>query len=97
MDTLVTVLVPAAIACGVFIYPALQYFAVRRMVGRWRLWAVLPLGPMVFVLALTVYAFLKESNVWPIPLIFVGPLAAIYLSFLFGARALLIRQRQERE
>jgi hypothetical protein len=89
MDTLVEVLIPVGLVCGAFVYPALQYVAARRMKGHWCLWAMLPLGPMGFVLVLTAYALLKESNIWPIPLIFIGPLAVIYLSLLFGVRALV--------
>jgi hypothetical protein len=89
MDTLVELLIPVGLICGAFVYPALQYIAARRMGGRWRLWAMLPLGPMGFVLVLTLFALLRESNIWPIPLIFIGPLAVIYLSLLFGVRGLV--------
>jgi hypothetical protein len=76
---------------GIFVYPVLQYIAACRMRGRWRFWAMLPLGPMGFVLVVTVYALLKQSNVWPIPLIFVAPPALLYLGVLLVVHTLMSR------
>lgn len=89
MDTFVEFLIPVGMLCGGLVYPVLQYLVARRMRGRWRFWAMLPLGPMGFVLVITVYALLKQSNVWPIPLIFVAPLAVLYLGILFVAHILM--------
>jgi len=78
MDMLVAILIPTS----VLIYPPLQIFAVFKFRSFWRFLAVLPLLPMGYVLTVTIFAFLHESNVWPILFIFITPLALLYLILL---------------
>ncbi|MBI2997645.1 MAG: hypothetical protein HYY46_04210 [Deltaproteobacteria bacterium] len=91
METFVEALIPVGMLGGVFVYPILQFFAVRRMRGFWRFLALVPLVPMGYVLTVTFYAFYKESNVWPILLIFVGPIALLYLALLLLIHGLVYR------
>ena len=80
MDTLVAILIPSS----VLIYPPLQIFALFKLRSLWRFFALLPLLPMGYVLTVTIVAFLHESNVWPILLILIAPLALLYLILLFA-------------
>jgi hypothetical protein len=54
--------------------------------GAWRVGAAAPLLFMVPALLFSLYAFAKESNLWPIWLIFLSPVALFYLGVLFLAR-----------
>jgi hypothetical protein len=97
MDPFVEILIPIGIFGGLFIYPALQYVAARRMRGPWRFWALLPLAPMGFVLVITLYALWGQSNVWPLPLIFVAPPTLLYLGVLFAVHALVAKRMRREE
>ena len=82
--------VTVAIWGGLLVYPVLQYIALRRLRGRWwRAMAILPLIPMAPVLAVTLVAILQNSNMWPIWLIFVAPLALLYLGLVLLLHRLL--------
>lgn len=59
--------------------------------GRWRKWAMLPLWLMVPVYAVTVWALLSGSNLWPIWLLFASPPALLFLLVLLSVR--LLRHR----
>ena len=63
-------------------YPFLQVSALRRMRGKWRLLAAVPLVPMAYILVVTALALGKGSNLWPILLIFTAPFGAAYLWIL---------------
>ena len=63
-------------------YPVLQWHAIRRMRGMWRLLALVPLLPMAYILVVTALALGKGSNLWPILLIFTAPFGAAYLWIL---------------
>ncbi|MCL4681773.1 MAG: hypothetical protein KJZ92_10895 [Rhodocyclaceae bacterium] len=76
---------------GVLAYPVLQFFAVKRMRGVWRAFAVLPIFLMGYVFAITVTGFLQESNLWPIVLIFASPVVLLYLGVLMVLHALAKR------
>jgi hypothetical protein len=84
MDALVTILIPVGILGGLFVYPPLQNFAAFRLKSFWRFFALIPLLAMGYVLTVTILAFLHESNVWPILLIFAAPVALLYLIVLFA-------------
>ena len=90
MDAFVEILIPVGILGGVFVYPVLQYLVARRMRGRWRFWALVPMVPMGFVLVVTMYSLWMQSNVWPILLIFVAPLTLLYLGVLFVVHTLIV-------
>lgn len=60
-------------------YVVLQVLALRR-VHRLPRWIVLlPVLPMAIVVAATIWLLAHDSNLWPMILIFAGPLAALYL------------------
>ena len=60
-------------------YLALQVYMLSRYQGGWRKAALVPLVLMVPLLAYTVFALLAASNLWPLLLIFLTPLAFVYL------------------
>lgn len=82
METFAELLIPIGMLGGALVYPILQFVVLRRVARRWHFWAFLPVLPMGFVLAITVYAFWEGSNVWPILMIFTSPLAVLYLLFI---------------
>jgi hypothetical protein len=68
-------------------YPRLQYTAIRQMRGAWRGASLVPLIIMAAVGMVTARALAEGSNLWPLVLIFVAPLATLYLVALrFVAR-----------
>ena len=63
-----------------FIAYAMAQLAVPFLVrGRTRKWSLLPVPVMLFVLVVTVRAYDMHSNLWPIWLILISPLALLYL------------------
>jgi hypothetical protein len=73
---------------GVPAYFFLQYFTARRYRGSWLIAALVPLLVMVPVVLHALLAFLAGSNLWPIFLILVTPLAFLYLVGLAVVRAI---------
>lgn len=63
-------------------YFILQFFLLWRLDAGWRKAAAIPLWPMVPVLLYTVYAYLDGSNLFPVLLILVSPIAVCYLVVL---------------
>jgi hypothetical protein len=54
--------------------------------GRWRLAAMLPLALMVPAFVVSLFALAAGSNLWPIWMILLAPLAFLYLAVLGIAR-----------
>lgn len=69
-------------------YLILQVWLWRSSHGGWRRAALAPLLLMVPLLLYTVFAFLADSNLWPLVLLFLSPLACLYLLLLWIARRL---------
>ena len=63
-------------------YIPLQIYLFRKWRGGWRLAACLPLLLMVPVIVATAIALAKQSNLWPIVLIFAAPVGTGYLLLL---------------
>ncbi len=66
-----------------------QFAAAVTLRARGRLLSLVPILPMVVVCALTASAYRQQSNLWPILLIFAGPVALIYVAvvwFTFSKR-----------
>jgi hypothetical protein len=74
------VLVPA--------YFFLQYFTVSRYRGGWRIAAVAPMVVMAPIVGHAILALLAGSNLWPLLLILVSPIAFLYLVVLGIIRAI---------
>jgi hypothetical protein len=70
-------------------YWVLQIMLVKRYDGGWRIAALAPLIAMVPLLAYTAYAFAAGSNLWPLLLIFVSPVAFVYLAIVSAVRAMV--------
>jgi hypothetical protein len=73
------VLVPA--------YFFLQYFTLARYRGGWRIAALVPLVVMAPIVGHAILAFLAVSNLWPLLLILVSPIAFLYLVAVAVIRA----------
>jgi len=84
-------LIPVGIWGGLLIYPPLQFVALRKLRGGWRTMAFVPALPMVAVLVLTAIGWIKQSNLWPILLIFAAPPALLYLIVLMVLHRVLVR------
>jgi hypothetical protein len=65
-------------------YPALQIIALKRLKGGWWYAAAAPLLAMVPIAAFTVFAFMQQSNLWPLLLILASPIASLYLLVTIG-------------
>lgn len=80
---------------GILVYPILQFIAVRRMHGVWRVFAFLPLILMVFVFAVTVVGVYQRASLAPIALILVSPLVLVYLVGLLVLHWFVVRGKSE--
>jgi hypothetical protein len=67
-------------------YIPLQLYTALRYRGGWRIAAFVPIAPMVAVFAYTAYAFARQSNLWPILLIFAAPVGTGCLIALMAVR-----------
>ena len=77
-----------AVMAGVPVYFVLQPLLLFRVRDGWRRAVQAPLFPMAAVLAWTIYAGLKGSNLFPLVLIFTAPLADLYLLVILLLRHL---------
>jgi peptidoglycan/LPS O-acetylase OafA/YrhL len=82
---------------GVLAYPILQFIAVKRMRGGWRVLAYLPLILMAFVFLITIVGFYQQSNLWPLILILVSPLVLVYLVILLVSHSFVVRGNNEEQ
>jgi hypothetical protein len=83
---------------GIIAYPALQFWAIKRLRGGWRYAARLPLIPMLVILYLTYEMFSNEVNLWPIALMFFLMAALPYLILLLCVHFLIsLAGRHKRE
>ena len=69
-------------------YWVLQYVLAKNYDGGWRIAALTPLVVMVPLIAYTAFAFAAGSNMWPVLLILVSPVAFACLAFVAGVRAM---------
>jgi len=72
-------------------YVMVQVVAVWRLRSGWRWASLVPLLPMIFVVAATVKAYNQQSNLWPLLLLFSSPVALLYVLAIFGLNLLLRR------
>ncbi len=79
----------AVLMLAVPAYWVLQYFLGRRYLGGWRIAALIPLAVMVPLAIVTVWAFISGSNLWPIMILLVSPVALIYLAAVAGLKAVI--------
>jgi hypothetical protein len=66
------------------IYIIAQMVAIFRLPGGWRWASLVPVIPMIYVVADTIKAFEQPSNLWPLPLLFSSPLALVYILLVIG-------------
>jgi len=69
-------------------YVGLQWYATWKWDGGWRIAAFVPMAIMGALVVQATFAFMAESNLWPLLLILTAPFACLYLLALAGARAL---------
>ncbi|MEO8802162.1 MAG: hypothetical protein ABI304_08735 [Rudaea sp.] len=67
-------------------YLLLQLWLAIHWRGRWRISAMLPLFVMIPVWLFSFYALSRGSNLWPIWIVFISPLALAYLVLLWLVR-----------
>jgi hypothetical protein len=67
-------------------YIALQIYMLLKYEGRWRKLALLPLWLMIPLFAYTLFALLAGSNLWPLIMLFLTPLAFVYLLIIWGLK-----------
>ena len=79
---------------SILAYLALQPILLFTMRGRWRIAAFVPLIAVVPLVVQAAYAFAHASNLWPLGLLFLMPLAMLYLLLLCAVRALVSWRRQ---
>ena len=60
-------------------YLAVQLLALVYLGRKALLWVLAPVPVMTFILIGAVHAYQANSNLWPIWLIFISPLAVLYL------------------
>ncbi len=63
-------------------YVVLQVYMLSRFSGGWRKAALVPLVLMIPLGLYTIFALLAGSNLWPLMLLFLTPLAFLYLAVL---------------
>ena len=80
---------------GFTLYVLAQLVALGRLRGAARLWSVLPLPFMAWVLYLTLNLYADESNIWPVFLITASPVALIYVLLVLLIAISLERTRQK--
>jgi hypothetical protein len=68
-------------------YAVLQWRLATAMRGRLRIAALAPLVVMVPLLGYTLLAFAAGSNLWPLLLILVAPVAFLYLCGVWAVKA----------
>ena len=74
------------IVAGIPAYLLLQVWTAIELRRAWRLASLLPLALAVAMIVCCLRALAGESGLWPVPLIFFAPVAAIYLLGLLGIR-----------
>ena len=74
------------------IYVITQMVAIFRLRGGWRWASLVPVIPMIYVVAVTIKAFEQQSNLWPLLLIFSSPLALVYILLIVGLYQLVPRK-----
>jgi hypothetical protein len=75
------------------VYVVAQIVAIVRLRGGWRWGSLLPVLPMFFVLVVTVKAFVQQSNLWPLLLLFSSPVALLYVLLVLGLFKLSNKQQ----
>jgi hypothetical protein len=74
------------VMAGVPAYFVVQPATILRWPGGWRLAALAPLLLTAPALCFSLFALYRESNLWPLALIFAAALGSIYLAALWLAR-----------
>ena len=69
-------------------YFVLQAWLAHAWSGRWRLAALVPLAAMVPATLFSMLAFSQGSNLWPITVILLAPVAFAYLVVVWASRAI---------
>ena len=74
------------IMAGIPAYLLLQVWTAIELRRAWRFAALAPLALAVSMIVWCLSALAGDSSLWPVPLIFFAPIAAIYLLGLLGLR-----------
>ena len=79
---------------GMTLYVVLQVVVVWKLAGVLRILAWIPVPIMILVVKETIEAYQAESNLWPLAMIFGGPIAAVYLAVLLVVDKVRARRRE---
>jgi photosystem II stability/assembly factor-like uncharacterized protein len=91
-ETIAGGLISFAMSGGsLLLYIVLQVWSIKRMRGGWRIFAILPLAPVAFILVATIIALNQSSNLWPVGIILWLPIAVGYLVLLLVLHTLFKR------
>lgn len=95
MDMFLTAVLGSVAMCAPpALYVWLQWRALQRWRGGWRVMAWLPLPFAAFLVGSTVVGYAQHSNLWPLPVIFGLPLCLVFLGLAAGVRRLTGAGRQ---
>jgi hypothetical protein len=78
------------------LYVVAQVVALVRLRGAARIWVALPVPFMAWVFYYTFDALAQKANLWPIVLIFTGPVALAYVLAVAAIVFFMARARQKR-
>jgi glucan phosphoethanolaminetransferase (alkaline phosphatase superfamily) len=70
-----------------------QRSAIKEMEGLWRILACVPLIAVAAAIVVSIIGLIQESNLWPIFLIFILPVAYVYLLILWAVYRAIQRSR----
>jgi len=73
---------------SLLLYIVLQAVSIKWTKGGWRIFAVLPLVPVVLILAATIFGLIQGANLWPMGIILLMPIILGYLVLLLVLHAL---------
>jgi hypothetical protein len=71
---------------GPLAYALLQGYSIWRWRGGWRVAALVPLGVMAVLAAISLGLLAQESNLWPLPVLLASPVALLALLLLAAGR-----------
>jgi len=74
-------------------YPILQVLIVLKTNKWWRIFSILPLLPMAYVIFITIIGYNQSSNLWPIIYLFTAPIAILYLVILFIVYKVVMKRK----
>lgn len=76
------------------VYLILQIGAILNLQGKMRNFVMLPLPIMALIIIVTIVGYQQQSNLWPIYLIFVSPLAVLFVGTVWAIGFFVTRRKK---